>query len=301
MRRRAFALLMVLAILVVILAAIVAWIRTAAGLRGELQVADTDEALVSLLHGGERLALHYLAENAGQLVAPPEGGGWTIVHDQWCVDRATSGGVSVTVYDDWAGIPMAFAAPRGALRRVVPAAALTCAIPMTAVLAPDAALAASDVLIRIPTPAGMRMFPDPQQAMFEPAASWALAGAPFPMPSAASAAGGTPPTSLAQIFSVHSDGRINIDTAPLEVVREVYRLHGNILPREVEEHRRRRLHSDPPGDQGANAGMPVLISGSLAWNCLITATLNGQQRSWWVVLAGAAANLHIVQRHALDP
>nr|MBA3938946.1 hypothetical protein [Planctomycetota bacterium] len=77
MRRRAFALLMVLAILVVILGAVVAWVRTAAGLRAEMQVEDVEDGLVSLLHGGERLALRYLADNAGQLVAPPEGGSWT--------------------------------------------------------------------------------------------------------------------------------------------------------------------------------------------------------------------------------
>jgi hypothetical protein len=298
MIRRAFALLMVLAIMVVVLAAVVAWVRAAGELREEVQVEDVDGALVSLLHGGERLALGYLRTNAGSLVAPPEGGGWTISDDRWAVDASTQGALSVTIYDDWAGIPLAFAGPRGALRRVLPAEALTCILPTAVLTGADTAMSPNDALARIEPPPGMRVFPDPHVAHAGPVTGWCLPGASIG--SLNTAGGASPLPSLAQMLALHSDGRIDIDTAPLQIVREVYRLHGNILPREVQENRRRRLHSAPPGDQG-DAALPRLVAGSLAWNCLVTAAWNGRHRSWWVVITGTAANLSIVQRHELAP
>jgi hypothetical protein len=110
-----------------------------------------------------------------------------------------------------------------------------------------------------------------------------------------------PTPSLAELVSVHSDGRININTAPAALLREAYRVFGLGDAAPVLEMRTHGVFASVPATAPVD-GEPGLrlVTTSDTWEALISVTRAGIQRRWWVVIAGNPPELRIVQRHDAD-
>ena len=243
----------------------------------------------------ESLALSWLAAEGGRLVAPLEGGSWTILADRWATAEQ-SGWMTVTVYDGWSGIPPHLAGPRGVLRRFVPD--VLTGLPGSNI-PPSHLGEPTDLLVQWVPPMGYRCFPAVPIGPWSTAQVWQELGiTPTRLPSNRN---GTPSPCLATVFSPHSDGRINCNTAPLPVVEQVLRIQGALTVADLRRNRERGVLSMPPPDPGGDPGHAVLVSSTGVWNLHITVSVQGRCRSWWVVVVGGTQIPHMVQRHVVDP
>ena len=298
--RRGIALLLALGIVLMLLAGLTVWMATAARAGTATSAWTADTGLWAQEQGGEALALAWLAAREGALVAPPEGGSWTIVADRWATPAA-EGWLTVTVHDGWAGIPPHLAGPRGVLRRSLPwfLAGSDFTSPVAVTERPSTA---SELLEVLEVPVGARRLPPPHPAPPASADAWRSA--------AVTGAQATPSVDMgaqldapcaAFVLSPHSDGSINLNTAPIELVEQVLRLQGGLMLADLRRNRLSGVPSVPPPDLDRGDGHPRLVAGSGVWNLHITAGWNGRVRSWWVVVAGSSANARIVQRHVCVP
>lgn len=296
--RAGIALVFVLGVLLILLAGLTVWLSAAARAGAAGTAWSTDAELRALEQGGEALALAWLVKNGATLVAPPEGGSWTIVADRWTTPSA-SGWLQVTVYDGWAGIPPHLAGPRGSLRRVLPWFLASSEFPATIGIS-ERPSTPSDLLAVIDLPPGARRFPPPHPAPSLSADAWRTPGVEVARLSVIASAPPEVP-SLATALSPHSDGRINLNTAPLPLVELVIRLQGALIPADLRRNRLRGIPTMPPPDNGGTVGRAQLVATSGVWNLHITASVDGWTRSWWVVVSGSSADARIVQRHACPP
>lgn len=297
MNRGGVALIIVLAILAVLVASITVWISASSRAANAQRTWQVDAALWAQEQAAETLALSWLADQGGRLVAPPAGGSWTILGDRWAANNS-AGWAVVTVYDGWSGIPPHLAGPRGPLRRLLPLACVSLELPIRAASDP---FAPTDMLARWALSAGARRFPAPPVAPPSDASSWSVSGREAPPrlpphPPAISSA-----TILATVLSTHSGGQININTAPLALVERVLHQNGGLMPADLRHNREHGLRTEPPPDAGGDPGRAVLVGGTGVWNLHITVSFQSRVRSWWAVAVGNRPQPRIVQRYAVDP
>ncbi|MCK6486959.1 MAG: hypothetical protein L6R48_01235 [Planctomycetes bacterium] len=292
--RAGVALLIALAAVVVVLAAITTGVVAIGSATAHGAAADEDARLHALRDLGERLAQRWLAQHGQRLVLPPAGGGTVVCADRW----VTAGGQAalvVTVFDGLAGIPPSCAGPTGALRDQVPG-------PLAAAISedpPPLTGSTSDWLERLPVPGGWTRFPAvPASAL----PSWvtcreiglpSLAG-DGPPPLGVS----DPPPALALVLAAHSDGRINLNTAPEALLRSAAHVIPGIAVAEVLAHRQQGQVSAAPSSAG---GPLVWVATSDRWCIRVDAWVDGRARAWWVVMAGNPGACRIVQRHDCPP
>ena len=295
MMRAGMALVFVLGILVLVLAAVSVWLG--AGVRSALATHtwSAENHVWAQEQAAERLVVEWLTLHGGALVAPPDGGAWTILADRWA-SASASGWLTVTVYDGWSGIPPHLAGPRGILRRALPSE-LSGVIATT--LAPGTSDGTSDALARWDPPVGYRTFPAVPSGPGSSART--LLGPGVSAPSFAPASVPLPTPNLATVLSPHSDGRINCNTAPVPLVEQVLRAYGGLTLTDLRRNRQKGLPTLPPPDPGGAPGHPVLVATSGVWQAHITAGYHGLIRSWWVVVVGSGPVPRIVQRHVVDP
>jgi hypothetical protein len=286
--RCGFALLFALAALILVLAAVGSALAALHATRSEIVVAQTDERLLSGLRAGEQLALSWIAANAERLVLPPDGGGVVVAHDRWSLPHG-AGALAVVIYDGLAGIPAPLAQSGSPLRFALPDNATSVIIP-----AGGTAARSADLLERLDLPAGLPRFPHPFPGI---AREWSLPGAPAaPMPLTLP---DPPKPSLAELISFHSDGRINLNTAPAPLLRVAYQQLGLGDIEGLLERRQQGSFTALP-ETADPAKSPQLVSTSDVWQALVTATWEGAERHWWVVITGNRRELRIVQRHDAD-
>jgi hypothetical protein len=288
-RRRAVALLVVLAAVVLVTTGAVLAIAALGRTQRAAAATDDRRLLADLLAAGEVLAGEWIRTRSGQVVLDPRGGGICVAHD-----RVASGGltgeVQVDCYDLLAMAPADRIRPHGPLR-----VAMALDAPRAEPSQPGV-VASSPWLEGVLIPAGARRFPGPlagEPVRWGERASW---------PSSPSAG---PATALAVTVSPQGDGRINLNTAPLPLLREVYQqLHLGDVERVAQ--RRQAGERSPIPAEVAGAGAPLgpplftLVEASDRWAALITVATPQARRSWWVVFAITADKVRVVQRHDAD-
>ncbi len=299
MTRAGVALVFALGLMALVMAVTVLWVSSAARTQSSVHAWLSDAHVWAQEQAGESLAIAWLADQGGHLVAPPAGGSWTIVADRWSTTD-TSGWLTVTVYDGWAGLPPHLVAPSGVLRRYLPTEFTGLPFLATTIIQPGTA---SDLLMSLPLPPGIRRFPPVPTGPPVTAESWQ----PPPSLRSSALAAEVPEqvdfsaSALGLSISPHSDGRINCNTAPLKVVEHVLRLQGALTLADLRRNRERGVLSTPPPDPGGIPGHPLLVASTEVWNVHITAAWQGTIKSWWVVVVGSGQVPRIVQRHVVDP
>ena len=293
---------MVLTALLVVLSGVTVWLTAAGNTARSQQAWDIDQRLLALEQSGEALAIAWIGTHGGMLVAPPDGGHWNILAERWVTPAAT-GWLVVTVYDGWAGVPVHLAQPRAPLRRALPWFLAGIDLPPETGSALYRPVQPSDILETITCSPGIRRFPIPPSAPAVTSPMWQSAdiNADAVIPGASSAWTTDAGPCLATALSPHSDGRINVNTAPLDLVEQVLRQNGGLVPPNFRKNREQGVPSEAPPDLGGETGHPQLVATSGVWNLHLTAGCNGRSKSWWVVVTGAPPNSRIVQRHVVDP
>jgi hypothetical protein len=306
--RSGMALLLVLALAILILSgASAAMIAVDRARLAHAALSDDDHILDGLL-GGEAVALTWLRRQAATIVLPPDGGGIPLLCDRWRTD-AGEGGVQVTLFDGLSGVPLPLI--NGPLRGALPASWQSLVVPATDVARahqtstttpPPGAdpVPANDLLERVLVTGNQRRYPahprlretvyadDLRQAG---AASDPMVVEPPPAPS------------LAEVLAIWSDGRVNINTAPKDLLRTIYQSAHLGGIDDLIARRGRVLASQAPTLPATfpdGAAAPVLVDTSDRWQILITASWNRGHRSWLTIVASIDDGWRIIQRHVVD-
>ncbi len=289
--RAGFALLLVIAVVMVVGALAVAVFASIGAAQADTIAQDADDHLVAGLQQGEALAVRWLTIHAPGVVMPP-GGGPLVLVDERLHTIAGDGALEVDLYDGLAGVPAHLLSGSSELRYALPSGLVAVQVPPSPPIGP---LQPSGLQESVRLNDGVRRFPT------------AVGGKPrdWEDPQAPTSRASTPPSlvreyrpSLAEAVSFHSDGPINVNSAPMAMMEQIYHhFHLGGLT-ELEKNRQRGAFSNAP-QGGAKDGL-LLVSQSDSWQALVTATWNGRSRSWWVVFAGNPGKMRIVQRHDAD-
>lgn len=290
--RRGFALLLVLAATLVVLTAGTLAIGLLLETRRQLAASDTDHHLVDGLAAGERLALAWLVANAERAVLPPEGGAIALPGERWHT-AVGDGRLAIHLYDACAAIPARCAGPSGSLRQALPPA--WAAVPI-AELPPEAPQEPADWLETIELADGLHRFPLP--APTTATVDWSAVGSVARGPDREQDA--APHAGLAALVSPHSRGAINLNTAPEELLRQVFLQLGTGSIDGVIQRRRRGMMIPAAPEVAEGAQRFRLVTTSRDWCARIAVEWNGARRSWWVVITGNPKEWRIVQRHDAD-
>ena len=288
--RLGLAMLMALATVVMVLAGVTAGLVALQGARQSVHAGDVDARLLAGLRQAELLAGAWLRSASGKVVLPPDGGGLVLVDDRFVLANG-EGRISVVAYDGLGGIPACLAQRGSALRLALPSSLMDLTVPP---ISPAQAERSSHLLDSIALPEGVPRFP---RGGLGEGRIWRAAGAGQPaerdpLPTAE--------PSLAETISFHSDGRINLNTAPASLLRSAYAALGVGGVDKVLERRQTLQRSDPPaGTQPAADGLR-LVAESDRWQMLIAVSWQGISRSWWVDYAAAQQNAALLHRHAID-
>jgi hypothetical protein len=281
--RRGIALLLALATLVLVLAGMAASLAALHGARQSAWSSSVDAHLLAGLRQGELLATAWLTANGDAVVLPPEGGGIPLVDDRFLLPEG-SGRLTVVAYDGCAGLPVGLAQRGDALRLSLSGPLLDLDIP-----ASEPAVA-SRLLDSLALPDGLSRYPQPGLGAGRP---WRDGPAQATPGATRQPAGGT---SLAEAISFHSDGGINLNTAPAPLLRAAYARLG--LPGvEALLERRRMLQPTTPPSAALRVDGLRLLAASECWQMLIRVEWQGVARTWWVVFAGKSRIFSMVQRH----
>ncbi len=289
--RRGMALLLALAVVVIVTTAIASALAAAGAATHEAVVGASEHRIDDALASGEAIAIAWVGREASRIVLPPEGGGVAVSHDRWSGPDG-QGSLQVDLYDGLGGIPIEQAIAGAPLRLALPQ-------PLRGIIVPrDASLPTkgqgTDILERIDCPACARRFPVPLPA---PVTFWG-AGTGLSQGTAAQVDQRNRP-SLAVAVCPHAEHRININTAPVEVLELAYQALGREGVDALIERRRGGTFSEATGSAGEPKDIR-LVDSSMVWNAAITASWNGVTRTWWVVIAGNPRQMRIVQRHVAD-
>jgi hypothetical protein len=297
--RAGMILFIVLMAMMVMLMAMMVWIRYVSAAQIDNEATTRQHLQLALMRSGERIAYDWIRQHGSLVVSPISGGGWTIAHDTLVVESGQAQ-VSVTVFDGWSGLPLPLIHARGSLRRLLPPSLSGIDIPNIIIPDEETLFSPRDTLESLPLSSSVYRFPTAQLH----SGTWLRwndgeASKRAVLPTSLRLTSTEPV--LALIISPHSDGRINLNTAPLPLIEEVCRLRGIGVPEHLVHNRKLGVFTPAPAGNDALPGLPRLVDTSVVWNCLITTQWAGIERSWWVVLVGSDTNLHIIQRHDATP
>lgn len=274
--RSGVALLVVLVAVSVALAGLTAALGLSQATRHAQHARGVDDQLVDLALAGESLARRWIAAGGATMVLDPDRprAGILVVDDRIIVSERGDALVRVEIYDAWAGLPGHLVGPAGALATLKPARWGAVTIPPSAAGGPGHA---SDLLARIRGIGSLPRFPDPR----DPARTG---------------------LALAHWLAPHSDGRVNVNTAPPSLLQGLIERAGRGDARTMLERRRRgervtlqHRRIDARDEHGFQ-----LVDRTACWNARIDVRWAGQHRAWWVVFAATEAGLLRIQRHAID-
>ncbi|MBA3845998.1 MAG: hypothetical protein H0X45_05075 [Planctomycetes bacterium] len=283
MTRCGVALLAALAATVILLAALGAMLAALMAARVQVAELGEDERLLDLIDQGEGLASAWIATEGSSVVLLPAGGSIPILRDLLRTGEG-EGELTIILYDGCAGVTL------GALR-----SPLRLALPSGWQGIDDrAGNAGRDAIETIPVSPGLRRFPSlqPMAAVAWTEVGLMPPGSPAERPSASAPA-------LAEVISPHSAGRINLNTAPADLLRLAFQELGLGGIDEVLKRRERGEPSTAPAQrEGASLR---LVASSDIWHALIVARWQGVERARWTVFGpGNGGALGILQRHDAD-
>ena len=260
------------------------------GVRQSAWVSDVDNHLQAGLRQGERLAGAWLIANSTSIVLPPEGGGVRVVDDRFILPSG-EGRLSVIAYDGLAGIPACMAQRGNALRTALPESLMGLVVPS---ITPKQTEQSAYLIDCIDLPDDTPRFPN---GFLGRGRVWRTPEVRSPIFTDSLE---SPRPSLAEMISFHSDGRINLNTAPAPLLRAVYSvLHlGGV--EEVLEHRRQLQPSVAPQHASPASNGLRLVAQSDRWQMLISVSWQGIHRSWWVDFVASSKSFTMMQRHELS-
>jgi hypothetical protein len=291
--RRGLALLLVLAAAVIVLTGTMLAIRLLVDTRRQLTVTSADDHLLDALAAGERLAIGWLSAHVQQVVLPPEGGVVALIDERWRCAQG-DGALMVQLYDACAMIPARCAGVNGSLRAALPPGWGGVVLPD---LPPGRDHEPRDWLETVQLPVQLRRFPVATGSTRP--VEWSTIG---------TIADGSPPApadrpvrlGLAMVASPHSQGAINLNTAPEALLRAAFQQIGAGGLDQLLQQRRRGLAITAVPEVPVEAQGYHFVTTSKAWKAHIQVGWNSLQRSWWVVIAGNPGEWRIVQRHDAD-
>jgi hypothetical protein len=266
--RRAAALLIVLATLVLVATGTATLARLASTARANRVFTDSTIVADDLLRAAEAPILAWLTSESSMVVLPPDSE-WPCVDilcDSWVVD-GTDYKLCVTAWDQCGMVPLGVARSGSPLRSA---------------LLDEVRQAIDEVNIRRGEPPGLDLF-------LGVASSKGLHV--FPM--SASIAPPDVPGAIGAFVATHPSGLININTAPIDLVEAALRLAGRGGLEQIvatrTEGRTASLASLPRVAGQGEKGFRI-TAGSSAWSFRIDIRVGPLRRSWWSVYVGQGSN-----------
>ncbi len=303
--RRGAALLIVLAALILTVTASVSLARLASTTKMQGKLDRAAVLADDILQATEAPILTWLEHESAQIVLPPEVEAPRIgvLHDAWSDDNLAYE-VDVTAWDQCGMVPINLARSGSPLRLALPA---------------DVRRVLDQVKIKPNVPPGLDLFlahldaTDNQLSVFPRADSTE----PLVFVAALNPAGRededpqqllieAPPIPLAvgAVVATHSgdEFRINVNTAPPEVLKQAFRGAGRggfefVLAARAEG--RSVPLGDIPVSSNSIRTAPQLVSSSSAWSFRIDVQVGPLRRSWWAVYIKSRSTWECVQRLAI--
>jgi len=290
--RDGIALLMVLAAVVVVLAALTAGLGAVRRTSAEAGLARDAWRGEALRADAERLLHAWCAAEGATIWTPSDQPHrpWLVLDDAWHGQDGTAR-VTLLVWDALSGVPVAVPDARVALRRSLP--------PRWQELQLDPALEPPiPFLDRVPVAAGLRRYP-PVPVLPAPRA-WSPQGGLSPAAPPPAVPAETVPTA-ALALSPHSDGRLNLRTAPPERIAAALRDHGRGgLLEDLLAQRDAGEEPTPPLDLTAEQDTGLrLVATTDRWAALLRIRSGATERRWWLICAGTDEGVTTLQRHAV--
>lgn len=287
--RGGFALLLVLAATLVVSAGVLGTISLLMQGRQTLAATTTDDRMQDLLVGGEQLTLSWIMANAQRVVLPDEETTISMAHETW-ETRDGSGEMIIDLHDGCGMIPARCVGSAGSLREALPGDWSTLSTPALSPTGEES----RDWLELAGLPDGKPRFPR-MGSLTHPTA-WSTIGTIARPPSTTRE---SPQDGLAGLVNPHSGGAININTAPVGVLRVAFAQAGASGLEELLRNRRRSLFTAQAPEVQQTTGFHFVTT-SQVWCAHIQVRWNENRRSWWVVVAGNSSERKIVQRHDAD-
>ena len=300
--QRGAALLIVLATLILALSASVTLVRLASTAKASRDVGDRAVMADELLRAVDAPILDWLKTKSSSVILPPEATmpQVDVLHDVWVVDD-TKHELQVTAWDQLGMVPIGAARSGSPLRLALPAEVRRA---VDYVQIPRGEAPGLD-LFSARRPASVALFPDGadgDRLIFGPAEQVWVSDRPARLQKKDER------EAVGAYIATHNPGRINVNTAPIELVDQALRVSGRGGLDQIVEARADGRSAAPAGGREAsgNRGRTTvqLTSSSTAWAFRIDTSVGATQgasvrRSWWAVYARSGSNWECVQRLAI--
>ncbi len=305
--RRGAALLIVLAALILTVTASVSLAGLASTLKMQHKLDRAAILADDILRATEAPILTWLEHESAQVVLPPEvevpriG----VLHDTWS-DGKVAYEVDITAWDQCGMVPIQLARSGSPLRLALSA---------------DVRRALDQVKIKPNEPTGLDLFLAAVDATDDELKVFPRGGSTEPLvfvdalnpasreyvdPQHPSSKAQPTPLAVGAFVATHSGGegggRININTAPPDVVKHALRAAGRggfelVLASRADG------RSIPLGDLSASSSSsraaPQIVGSSLAWSIRLDVQVGPLRRSWWAVYIKSRSTWECVQRLAI--
>ncbi len=312
--RRGAALLIVLATLVMVVTATVGVARMASTTKSHRLIAERTMIADDLLDVAERPILDWLARESTQVVLPPDVTTpvVTVLHDVW-QDQGARYQLQITAWDQCGMAPILVGRSGSPLRLAVPFEVLHLLDRLSLRRNETAGL---DLFVNSARSAdGIDVFPEPELTepqLFDVAN---LDNTSTPAADTTASWESADRVAIGAHIATHNPGRVNVNTAPIELVRQAMRQAGRggldqIIDARSEGQRATLVGgpgSEGDGRRGGNQGRSTLqLAGdSTAWAFRIDIGVGlprggAVRRSWWAVYVLAEeSSWECVQRLAI--
>ncbi len=303
--RRGAALLIVLAALILTVMASVSLARFASTTKMQRTLDRAAILADDLLRATEPPIIAWLEKESAQVVLPSEVEAPRIgvLHDTWSNGKVAYE-VDITAWDQYGMVPINLARSGSPLRLALPA---------------DVRRVLDQVKTKPDEPPGLDLFlanldaTDNEMSVFPRADSTeplvfvdALnpTGREDEYPQQPSSKAQPIPLAVGAFVATHSGGggRINVNTAPPELLKQAFRAAGRggselVLAARAEG--RSVPLGDLPSSLSSNRAAPQIVGSSVAWSFRIDVQVGPLRRSWWAVYVRTRSTWECVQRLAI--
>lgn len=303
--RRAAALLLVLATLIVAITAAATLARLASTAKTQRVAATRTIVADDLLRATHPPILAWLASKSSTVVLPPEATSpqVQVLHDVWIID-AIEHELRITAWDQCGMVPISVARSGSPLRLALPAEVKRVLDQVT--IRSDQTPGLDLFLAARHTDGTIGIFPKPTGS--EPLVFQRTGGKdsspPVQSESIPPGTSASEPSAvgLGAYLATHNPGRINVNTAAMELVEAALRLAGRGgLEHIVAARTQGRLASlsalSPTADPHSAA--PRIAARSNTWAFRIDLRVGMLRRSWWAVYRQSRSDWECVQRLAI--
>ena len=301
--RRGAALLIVLAALILTVTASVSLARLASTTKMQRKLDRAAILADDILRATEAPILTWLEKESAQVVLPPEVEAPRIgvLYDTWS-DGEVAYEVDITAWDQCGMVPIQLARSGSPLRLA---------------LSTDVRRALDQVKIKPNEPPGLDLFLAAADATDDELKVFPRSDSTEPLvfvdalsptgrededPQHPSPKAQPIPLAIGAFVATHSEGRINVNTAPREVVEQALRAAGRgglefVLAARAEG--RSVPLADLPSSSSSNRTAPQIVGSSSAWSFRIDIRVGPLRRSWWAVYVTSRSTWECVQRLAI--